>query len=211
MSTNIKKNGIVETSSFSNFISNPLDTKWYVEPDGSTWIRLAHHNNPTNYLFTNGQSFATTVYIDENRWFNVALCNKVEISKWELMVKQKGLSTDTEQKYRWIQNYNPILATYDQTVSANVTKITTSGYTTSSYGGIYYKNSSTYLASNNANSGNWWGAFGSWTAYEGGIPGFNTVVIKSGYMDLYLRIDNDPKSSCSIFNNTVIARDFIEI
>lgn len=211
MGTSIFKNGMVQSSDFTNFIVNPLDLNYYIEPDESVWVRLVHHNNPPNYLFASTNTFTSSVYIDGNRWFNVALCNKVGISKWELMIKQKALSTDSESKFRWIQNYNPMTATYAQVASANVTKVTTSGYTNFSSGGLYLKNGNTYLCTNNGTEGNWWGAVGSWAIHQSGIPAWNGVVVTTGYMDLYLRIDNDPKNSLSIFNNSVIANDFIEI
>lgn len=206
----IKKNGIVETSSFSNFISNPLDLNWYVEPDNSVWIRLVHHNNPANARFASNNTFTSSVYLDADRWFNVALCNKT--SKWELMVKQKPLSTDTEEKYRWIQTVNPMDNTYENVTVDKITRITTSGYINpgNNYAGIYAMNSSTYIVCANGSKGNWFCALGCWTVWNNGLPGYNGKAITTGYIDLYLRVDNDPKSSCSIFNNTIIARDFIE-
>ena len=44
------------------------------------------------------------------------------------------------------------------------------------------------VIANNSN-GNWFGAFGCWTAYSGGIPGYPNNVVTSGYMDLYVRVD----------------------
>ena len=207
----IKKNGVVETSSFSNFISNPFDLNCYVEPDNSVWIRLVHHANPTDNKFASNNTFTTSVYIDANRWFNVALCNKVGLSTWELMIKQMPATGGTESKFRWIQKYNPMSATFAQVASAEVTKVTTSGYTSFSSGGLYPINSNTYLCTNNGTQGNWWGSVGAWNAHQGGIPAWNGTIVTTGYMDLYLRVDNDLKTTASIFNNSIVARDFIEI
>lgn len=67
----------------------------------------------------------------------------------------------------------------------------TVSYTSTSYGGLYcMKNSNTYLAANNGTSGNWWGAVGASAAHAGGIPGWNGQAITTGYMDVYLRVDN---------------------
>ena len=55
------------------------------------------------------------------------------------MIKQKLLDTDDETKYRWIQNYNPMTATYEQVVADNITKVTTAGYSSHDlYGGLRY-------------------------------------------------------------------------
>lgn len=210
MSLNIKKNGIIETELFSEYIVNTFDKNFYVEPDGSVWIRISHHNNPVNALFNSTDTFASQVYLDADRWFNVALCNLISNS-WELMIKQKTTSDATETKYRWIQTVNPMVATFNQTKVENVTKITTSGYTNlSNYGGIYVNNSNAYLVNNNGNSGNWYGAIGSWTLWSGGIPGMGSAVT-TGYLDLYLRIDNHTNLSKTAFGKDFItSREIIE-
>jgi hypothetical protein len=215
MGISIKKNGIVSSNTLSNYIYNVLDPNYYIEPDNSVWIRIAHHNNPgTTNLFSSSNSFSTQVYLDSNRWFNCSLLNKVGINKWELMIKQKGASTDTEQKYRLIQSYNPMTASFDQTKTANVTINTSSGYTTpsSSYGGFYYNNgSNTWLVANNNVNGNWFCAIGSWATWNNGIPGYNGVAIITGYLDFYLRVDNDPKKSAMFFKDSIVSTEFIEI
>ena len=92
---------------------------------------------------------------------------------YEFMIKQKPTSDGTEAKYRWIQTVNPFTAVFGDVDVADVTKITTTGYSThSSYGGIYKFNSSAYFVANNGNNGNWWGAIGAWNAHQGGIPGY---------------------------------------
>ena len=80
------------------------------------------------------------------------------------MIKQKVTSTSAEAKYRWIQTKNPMTAAYGDVDAADVTKITTTGYT-STYGGISKNKNggNTFLSANNGKSGNWYGAFGSYT------------------------------------------------
>ena len=58
-------------------------------------------------------------------------------------------------------------AVYADVAVANITKITTDGYSSSpsSWGGLYAKKGSAYLTANNGNSGNWWGAVGSYSVY----------------------------------------------
>lgn len=58
-------------------------------------------------------------------------------------------------------------------------------------------------------------AFGSiydpaWNVHQGGIPGWISV-ITTGYEDVYLRVDNQKASLCSIFDTHIQAVEFIEI
>lgn len=204
----IFKTGIVSSEMLSDEIYNIYDTNIYTEPDGSTWIRIAHHNNPANAKFASDDTFSTQVYKDADRWFNVSLCNGLS-NAWELMVKQKTTTNATEAKYRWIQYTNPMLTwQFNNTKEANVTKITTSGYSTaSSYGGAYILNSNTYICINNGTNGNWFGAFGCWGVFGGGIPGYGGSAVTTGYMDLYLRVGLNTS-----FNSTLLkSQELIEI
>lgn len=212
MSLNVAKNGVISTEAFSEFIMNTYDTNFYVEPDDSMWIRIFHHNNPANARFANSDTFTTSVYKDADRWFNVKLCDLITGS-WELMVKQKTTSDAAEAKYRWIQTTTPMGGTFDATKAANVTKITTSGYSTNSNaGGAYVLNSNTYIVINNASNGNWFGAIGSWNAHQGGIPGYPNTVITTGYMDLYLRIDNSYNlTKASFASNFIKCKEIVEV
>jgi len=105
-------------------------------------------------------------------------------------------------------------ATWDQAKLANITQV--SGYSSwaANYAGIFRYTSgttahgSTYLRQANATSSNWYGACGCWTAYQGGVPGFNGTVVTSGYMDVYLRIDTDVKI-CK--DNKIISNQIYEI
>ena len=67
------------------------DPKIYIEPDGSSWVRIYHHNNPGGGSFSSTDDFVHSVYLDEDRWFNVELCNHLD--KWEFMMKGKFTST----------------------------------------------------------------------------------------------------------------------
>ena len=215
----ITKTGQTQGSLFSEFGGMSYlkyDNNIYIEPDGSCWARVFHHNNPGGGSFSSSNDFAHSVYIDENRWFNVELANYLD--KWEIMIKGKFTATSNEWKLRWIQQYNPMTATYANVAVANITKITTSGYSSSpsTWGGLYKKNSSTYLCANNGNSGNWWGAVGSFSVYQNGIPGWGPTgtVTTTGFNDVYLRIDNvtfsDPTAKTTK-NNIWTGSQFIEI
>ena len=194
-SVDVKKNGQLICKNYYEACPDTYDSNIYTEPDGSLWIRIFHHNNPANALFSSSDTFTTGVYKDADRWFKVSLCNNV--SKWELMVKQKAESNSTEQKYRWVQNANPMTAAYTDVTNDKVTPITASGYLafSSNFGGIsLYSASVCYLRQNSNTNAGWWGAFGRVSAYNGGIENFTgsggSQTIKSGYLDLYLRIDN---------------------
>ena len=213
-SNKIYKTGITQGREISeiNGMSNlKYDPKVYIEPDGSAWVRIFHHNNPTSYKFASNDTFTTGVYKDENRWFNFDLCNYVD--KWEFIVKSKTTPDATEYKYRWSQTKNPLTAAFADVASSAVTKNTTTGYTSYSWGGLYKINSSTFLCTNNGTNGNWWGAVGAWNAHQGGIPGWTTV-ITTGYEDVYLRIDNVtttmPPIAKSTKNNIWVGHTLIE-
>lgn len=211
MGLNINKKGSFIATAFSETFINPLDTLFYEEPDHSVWIRLVHHNNPANARFASTDSFSTKVYLDENRWFYASIVNAITNNKYEFMIKQKTTSSATEAKYRWIQTVNPFNAVFEDVDAADVTKITTSGYSNNaSYGGIYKLNSSSYFVANNSNKSNWFCALGSWSVWNNGIPGYAGAAITSGYLDLYLRIDNQINNTVSIFKNSIKTFEFIE-
>ncbi|MBQ0112772.1 MAG: hypothetical protein KBT03_06560 [Bacteroidales bacterium] len=206
----VYKNGIVQ-GVFSSTLMCKYDPNFYVEPDGSVWIRIFHHNNPASKLFASTDTFATSVYKDADRWFNVSLCDQVD--NWEMMVKQKSTVNDAEVKHRWIQQTNPMGGTWQEVnpSSSLITRITTSGYSTSTVGGgIYRLNSYTYLCIANASNGNWFGAIGCWNVWNNGIPAYPNTGVTTGYMDLYLRVDNVTNDKVSKTKIGYIAKDFIE-
>ena len=214
--TSIINSGVVSCGEISEFgIAGYVkyDTNTYIEPDGSCWVRLFHHNDPsTNGYFGKTDVFTNSLYLSEHKWFNMDACNYA--NKWEIMVKQKALSTDNIICYRWIQNTNPMTATYED-ISGNVTKIS-DGYDTMTFDGIYLKgNTSTYLCQATNTSTQWYGAVGCMKANTSGIPKFDRGDdITTGYMDVYLRIDNLTSSdpSCVKFakSGSIIAKQFKE-
>lgn len=207
----VTKTGIILANTVSESLVNPLDQQFYEEPDGSVWIRLIHHNNPANARFSQSNTFSSSVYLDADRWFYASIVNKITNNAYEFMLKQKTTSDATEEKYRWIQTVNPFTAVFGDVDAADVTKITTSGYSVhADYGGIYKFNTNSFFVANNSKSGNWYGALGCWSAYNGGIPGFAQKIITTGYMDLYLRVDNQTGDVASIFKNSISATQFIE-
>ena len=212
----IQNNGVFEAEYVSELCPDlKYDKNVYVEPDGSKWVRIAHHADPTTSgLFSWSDDFSHGVYYNENKWYDIEQTVK-RISVYEFMVKQKPTINDTEQKYRWIQTANPLTATWDDVKAANVTKITTSGYSNNSAaGGLLQASGSTRTRIANASSSNWFGAFGSCTVYSTNkIPGYPNSDISTGYMDLYVRIDNNNLNMGASFhkNGTINANQLIEI
>lgn len=188
----------------ANIYGNTYDSHIYVEPDGSEWIRLFHHNNPASVRFSSNDPFTSGHFkTDNDRWFSMGTCSNY--SKWELMIKQKSASNSSEQKFRWTQPANPFTCSYAD-IHGKVVHNTNTGYTNYNYGGLFRKNSSTFLATdNNTNGSNWFGAVGSWAEYGGGIPAYPSGSITTGYLDVYLRVDNVdlPVSSVSSSKDAV--------
>lgn len=176
----IGKNGIIKENDFIELI--------HTEPDGSKWLHVFHHNNPAENLFAKTDSFENGCYKSKDMWFLVNYCKS--FTKWEFLWIQSTTSTATPTKYRWIQTVSPFGTSYDAVKPASVTRVTTSGYTDGGFGGLFKMNSNTYLVVANNNSGNWFGATGSWAAHNGGIPGYPSTTITSGFVNLYIRIDN---------------------
>ena len=210
------KNSILKTGIlyglkfFENNYKNILhyDKILYTEPDGSTWVRVFHHNNPTTSgYFTRVSDWEHGVYKSADAWYDIEeiLYNLVQ---YEFMIKQKTTSSDTETKYRWVQNINPLEATYNDVKPGTVVFNTGSGYTNSSYGGLWRMNSSARMCIANNSSGNWYGALGSWSTYNTNqVPGFPNTNISTGYIDLYIRIYTSTKL---IKNIGINSNEFIE-
>lgn len=215
----IYKNGTWTTKELSNYFFNYVVPPIYrIEPDGSIWLKVFHHNNPSIQRFANTDTFNFGVYRSDDIWFNCDLFN--EFSNWEILLIQKTTEEATEQKFRWVQQTNPLLSTFDNTKRADIEVNTSTGYSTpsASFGGMYYNNgSNSYLVCNNNTSGNWFGAIGCWTAYNSGIPAYNGGTITTGFVDVYIRIKEnslvDSNSWDAKIKDTkeIIANDFIEI
>ena len=206
----ISKQGIVSTSTASELLVNKFDTNTYVESDGSVWIRISHHNNPQNNgRFASTNDFTKPLYLDANRWFNCQLLNFLS-GQWELMIKQKATSSSTETKYRWIQTKNPYSAVYADVTAANVTKVSVPSDAVAAIGGMYKINSSTYFCITNGSNGNWFGAVGAWGVYSNGIPGYPNTAVTTGYLDLYMRIDNVIRDKLMLDGKHIRSHEFIE-
>lgn len=169
------------------------------EPDGSKWMHIVHHNNPGAARFASTDTFSRWVYKDNDRFCLGQVLDWTD--RWELMIVQKATSSASAAKYRWVQTKNPNKAVFADVAAANVTKVTTEGYSThSSYGGIYKYNTYSYYVANNGTANNWYGALGCWTLWNNGLPGYAGVAVTTGYIDMYIRVDGGAnwKNSFSI-------------
>ena len=212
-STSLTKQGILKTANFyENGYQSILqyDKTIYIEPDGSTWAHIFHHNNPANSRFSNGTAdWSEGIYLDENRWYDVEkiLNNLIQ---YEFLVKQKTTDTATETKWRWIQNINPLEATWEDVGTNACTYITNNGYSTSNYNkGMYlFKTSNLHMCIANNAKGNWYGGIGACSIFNNGIPGYPNTTVTTGYIDLYVRIYPLTKIIKNVGINTL---NFIEI
>lgn len=156
-------------------------------PDLPLWVKILHHNHPDTNLFTTANARKNTtedLYSRLGIYFNSTIF-KNPYGKYEFLAKEKLESGSTEQSYQWRQTSSPTASTIAGFESIKNTN--------SSSRMIGLKNTNAYATFHNGSS--WWCACGSYTAYQGGIPGFSDVV-KSGYLDLYAkaRIGHLPKS-----------------
>lgn len=185
------RNGVVSTTFFSEIVGR-YNNAIRFEPDGTTWVRVVHHADPTTYKFSSTDPFTTGVYKDARRWFAGHLCSRVD--RWEFILEQKPDASTGKQTFRWIQGEDPNVTTYSDVAPGNITKYGSSqGYSDSgsNYGGVFKFNENSYFVCHNGSPTNWFGALGCWNAWSGGIPGYNGVAIKDGgYIDLFLRVDN---------------------
>lgn len=213
-STKLGKSGILHSSSHFE-LPVLFDQTIYKEPDGSLWVKTFHHYQPASHLFSSTDDFTVPFFKNNSAWWNMTLFDYVD--KYEIMIKQT--QGGNEYKYRWIQNDNPMTATFYSVAADLIKPVEGDGYTSSTYGGICHENVyGSYLTANNGQISNWWGAIGAWRTHESGIPGYNAQIITSGYLDVYLRIDNNDNKIITELNKASIAkqggicsRNFIEI
>ena len=202
------KTGVFKSNTFlEGELSEDFEHSTNVEIiNGETWLKLLHHNNPAVNLFTSSNCWN---YNSDNLFSNLDLLRSDNLlnnlSEYEFLVKEKLESSSTEVQIRWKQTNNPATTT------------TATGYT-------LIQGNPTHLSPGLVLSGgthgcidiygsDWWCCCGCYTAYQGGIPGFMDV-IKSGYLDLYIKINNSVilnKTQTAFYSNKVETNQLIEI
>lgn len=195
----VAKNGVITSRNLKEY---------HIEPDGSVWEQCLYHNNPSVNLFSSSDSFATGVYKNDEMWFDFTRCK--ELSSFEFLYIQQTTKGGAYTKYRWVQTKSPFTATYADVSPSAVTRVTTSGYTDGGYGGLYYLGGNTYFVVANSNNGNWYGATGCWTAYQGGIPGYPNTTVTTGSVRVFVRVDV-PKTKDYKANDVLMTNSIVEI
>ena len=177
----IYKTGIVKVNNYVEYVNDKI----IILEDGSIFIQILYHNNPASQLFTENNCWSNDAdgLYSNLHILKTPLYNSLSI--YEFIVYEKLESSSTETIFRWSQTSNPALT------STITGKTTISGSVAHNEG---LKTTGSYAAMHNGNS--WWCACGSWTPYQGGIPGFNGIV-KTGYIKLYIKVPN------SIFNDVI--------
>lgn len=156
----------------------------YVNYSGCTWYRVLHHNTPATKLFTsaNGKRNDDTDLYSRLGLFDSNTNFRMADNKYEFLVREKLESTHTESAATWVQTSSPTASTISgfQLLSSNPpTPPRTFGLTHQSANAVF----------DDSGTNTWWCACGCNTAYQGGIPGFYGNV-KTGYLDLYVRVDD---------------------
>ncbi len=203
----IEKTGMV---SVKNFIESSDNLK--LMADGSVFMRLLRHNNPTSKLFTANNCWLNTT--DPDLYSSLILLKTVDwmrnLDTYEFLACEKLTSDGTEAQYRWKQANNPATtptASGYQSVSGSATHLT-AGLANAGTHGCF-----------DINGSNWWCCCGCYThyTYEGatGIPGFNNLVT-TGYIELYIRIPDEMikgsiDGGTKFFNQSIVSGKFKEI
>ena len=193
----VLKTGLSKTNSFIE-----INDKIKILSDGSAFIQILHHNAPSSNLFNSVNCWLNNT----SNLYSLTISLKTifkNLSNYEFLVCEKLESSSSESQIRWRQTSNPALSS------------TLSGYTLISGSAPYgagLMNKGNYGCFHNGNT--WWCCCGSYTSYNGGIPGF-TGVIKSGYLDLYIRIPQEMLKGnigafTKFFSKSILSTQFIE-
>ncbi len=200
-SEDITKTGIVKVGNLVELADNTL-----VLSDGSLWVRLLHHNNPSSYMFTSSNCWHKTD--DANLYSVLDLLRSTAWAnsdgEYEFLFCEKLTSSSTEQQFRWKQTSNPALSS---TLSGYQLISGSPGRT------IGIMNKGFAAAMHNGNS--FWCECGAYSGYNGGIAGASGAVT-TGYFDLYVRmfgptIKGADANLCQFYENAIVAKEIIEI
>ncbi len=171
--------------------------------DGSLWAPVCVHYVPDGLFSANS---ATSQYTSRNIWSNFGAINDLERPEngyYEFYVMNQTVKDGPFSWYRFKQNKNPFSATWEDVkpaqVGTNVIRIGSSA--TSSYGGMYWMNSSQCaMCFANSSNGNWFccGARAYWENHY--IPSYNGEQ-GNGWQLVYMRIS---KHQARIFKNGVV-------
>lgn len=146
------------------------------------------------YIFSNHNSSRATSY---GAIQNVGAMRVYGFKMYDDGIKVRDFIPCYRKEDNMVGLYDTVTKMFfiDDSASSNfakgANKVVTYNSPAASYGGMYaMKGTSTYIAANNGNSGNWWGAIGAYSLHQNGIPAWSGQIVKSGYLDVYLRVDN---------------------
>lgn len=158
----------------------------YLEYRDCLWVKVLHHNRPASNIFTtaNAKNINTENLFSKLYLFDDTTRFKSTAGKYEFMVREKLESTSTENIGIWSQTSSPTanaIAGYTQIYTSTGSWPRSFGLTHQSANAVF----------DDSGSSTWWCSCGCNTAYQGGIPSF-WGICKTGYLDLYIRVDNTP-------------------
>lgn len=167
-------------------IDLPNWTGMYLEYRDCLWVKVLHHNRPASNIFTtaNAKNINTENLFSKLYLFDDTTRFKSTSGKYEFMVREKLESTSTENIGIWSQTSSPTanaIAGYTQIYTSTGSWPRSFGLTHQSANAVF----------DDSGSSTWWCSCGCNTAYQGGIPSF-WGICKTGYLDLYIRVDNTP-------------------
>lgn len=173
-----------------------FENDYIISYGGATWLKVLQHVNPSSNQFTSSNAgnndsenlYSKLSYLTTNNF-------KSSNGAYEFLARQQQTSSGAVSTYRWTQTSAP----------ASASSIT--GFTSLEGGltrGLCKCSGNTYLA-HTGTTGDWWGACGSWSTYQGGVPGLGNLLVTTGFIQLYVRIDNSnwPKSLINSINSNV--------
>lgn len=151
------------------------------EAYGATWIKVFHHKtNSATTLFTSESEALWCNSADKYSQLSSLESYRNANGEFEFLLEYPGQSGYN----RWKQTSNPT-TTQESVTGYQAVNISWTG---SSWGGLCKSSTSVTLLDGSVNHSNWWYAIGTYSAYQGGIPGPSSVVVDEVY--LWARIDN---------------------
>lgn len=172
--------------------------------NGATWARIYHHNSKngtvtftnSDWLKTNQEDKKSFLYaLEEFRDYN---------GDFELMLQ----TSDTKLYNRWRQKNN--FTKVGERSGYSPIHIDVPGKDTNEFGGLQFVNTPSTFIHGSLN-GDWWFAIAPKAAHAGGSPTFPIGQTSKAVTELWIRIDNIKRKLKIGKDNTISAKEFIEI
>jgi len=156
------------------------------------WMQILYHNNVNGtQLFDKNVDLATTIVNDMYKNSQFAIFGNLDFATYEFLLQYDHLGN---QYNRWTQTSNPAI-TSEAVTGYNAVHINWNAHGLSggsTFGGIAKSSASASGKTNTfvdgtVGHGNWYYALGSYNAWNGGIPGPNSV--EKNVVRLWFRLD----------------------